>query len=99
MSAYLSALSAAYAKAIEISRSAVFHSHLSGDRCLFKTSIPELYIIAGLDANEQELAEALLTSIIEGLQTDEQALADEQKFVEAVIAKLEQLLTAWEEPR
>ena len=57
MSAYLPA---AYANAIDIGRTATIERHIIGNKYLFKTGIPDFYIIAGLDADEDELAEAVL---------------------------------------
>ena len=53
-------LPAAYAKAIEFSQSAEIHSHVIGDVYLYSTKIKDFYIIAGLQADVQELAEAVL---------------------------------------
>lgn len=53
-------LPAAYAQAIEISRSAEIHSHVIGDVYLYSTKIKDFYIIASLQADDKELAEAFL---------------------------------------
>lgn len=53
-------LSPAYAQATDIDRSATIEQHILKDRYLFKTDIPGFFIVAGLHADENELAEAVL---------------------------------------
>lgn len=53
-------LSTALQQALPIARSATIEQHIIGNKYLFKTGIPDFYIIARLDADEQELAEAVL---------------------------------------
>ena len=57
MSAYLPS---AHAQALDIARTATIEQHIIGNKYLFKTGIPDFYIIARLDADEDELAEAVL---------------------------------------
>lgn len=53
-------LPATWQQAIDIGRTATIERHIIGNKYLFKTGIPDFYIIAGLDADEDELAEAVL---------------------------------------
>ena len=51
---------AAWQQAIEIGRTAKIHAHVIGDRYIFATAIKDFYVIAGVAADEHELAEAVL---------------------------------------
>jgi hypothetical protein len=89
-------LSKARKLAIVIARSAKIDTHVGDDVYLYSTSIKDFFIIAGVDASAEELAEAILTYVIVGLEADELLLADEQRLADAVLAQIERLLTAQE---
>lgn len=50
----------AWQKALDIARSAQIHSHVVGDVYLYSTMIRDFYIVAGLQADEKELAQSVM---------------------------------------
>jgi hypothetical protein len=56
----MSALATAWQEAVALAHTAEIERHIINDLYLFKTAIPCFYVVAGLHADAQDLAQAVM---------------------------------------